>query len=347
MGRVAWHWKREFERRGYDFIHIGSKQVGPLAHPGLFPYAAHRVYRKLGRPAALLLTHEPASGAFSSRYASTVVFSHGVERRSWQLALSGADGARERVRRRTRVLYPLWRLRHCDLGLRRAQKLLLINREDAAFTRQFYKRGPGTVHVFRNGVYPSTLDERTQPEEQAVLFLGAWLERKGIGTLVEAARILQERGVRPRWRLAGTGVGREGVLSSWPQSLHESVEVIPNFKRESEESLLASASVFVLPSYFEGQPLALLQAMEAGRCCITTNCCGQRDLITHGRNGLLHESGHARQLASYIEECLRDERRRVSLGKNAKYSVKGRTWESVSSEVADFVGCAPQSLATR
>src|SRR5438045_2351204 len=91
MGRVAWHWKREFEQRGYEFVHIGNKEVGTLVHSGLFPYKAHHIYKRLKRPAALFLVHEPASGPFSSRYPSTIVFSHGIERRSWQLALSGAD----------------------------------------------------------------------------------------------------------------------------------------------------------------------------------------------------------------------------------------------------------------
>jgi hypothetical protein len=49
MGRVAWHWKREFERRGHEFLHIGSEQTGPLPHPALFPYAAYRAYKRIGR----------------------------------------------------------------------------------------------------------------------------------------------------------------------------------------------------------------------------------------------------------------------------------------------------------
>ncbi|MEW6558324.1 MAG: hypothetical protein AB1349_13420, partial [Elusimicrobiota bacterium] len=33
MGRVAWHWRNEFERRGYEFLHIGPKEVGRILHP--------------------------------------------------------------------------------------------------------------------------------------------------------------------------------------------------------------------------------------------------------------------------------------------------------------------------
>src|SRR6266436_4187467 len=104
MGRVAWHWKREFERRGYEFIHIGSSEVGRLPHPSLFPFAAYQACKRLGRAAAVLLVHEPASGLFA-KSSPTIVFSHGVERRGWQLTLQGKDGTRKRIRWRTRLLF--------------------------------------------------------------------------------------------------------------------------------------------------------------------------------------------------------------------------------------------------
>jgi glycosyltransferase involved in cell wall biosynthesis len=337
MGRVAWHWKREFERRGYEFIHIGSESVGSLPHPALFPYAAYRAYRRIERPADILLVHEPASGVFARRPNSTIVFSHGLERRSWQLGLKGQNGDKAKIRLRTRILFPLWRLRQCDIGLRRASSLLLINREDAAFAQNSYRRKAGDMLIFNNGVNPSKVDENVQPPDKAVLFLGSWLKRKGIETLVEAARILAQRDLQLRWLLAGTGLEQKEVLRSWPEHLHSSIEVIPTFTRETEEELFARSSLLVLPSFFEGQPLALLQAMEAGRCCITTNCCGQRDLIQDQFNGLLHEPGDAITLADLIARCLDNQELRLALGRNAKRSVQGRSWEVVSAEVADFV----------
>jgi glycosyltransferase involved in cell wall biosynthesis len=337
MGRVAWHWKREFERRGYEFIHIGSGSIGALPHPALFPYAAYKAYRRLKRTADILLVHEPASGVFARRSNSTVVFSHGLERRSWQLGLNGQDGSSAKLRLRTRILFPLWRLRQCDIGLRRASTLLLINNEDAAFAEDFYRRAAGDVLVFHNGVNPSKVNENVQPPNNTVLFLGSWLNRKGTETLVEAGRILAKRDLQVRWLLAGTGIEQKEVLRSWPEHLHSYIEVIPTFTPETEQELFTHSRLFVLPSFFEGQPLALLQAMEAGRCCITTNCCGQRDLIQDQLNGLLHEPGDAITLADLIARCLDDQELRLSLGRKAKRTVQGRSWEVVSAEVADFV----------
>jgi glycosyltransferase involved in cell wall biosynthesis len=337
MGRVAWHWKREFERRGYEFMHIGKEQTGRLPHPGLFPYAAYRAYKRIGRRPALLMIHEPAAGAFTQTDIPTIVFSHGLERRGWQLALQGRDGTNGEIRFRTKLLFPFWRLRQCDVGLRKATRLLLINNEDADFAAEYYGRDETGVRVFKNGVYESTLSETDQPVEQTILFIGSWLERKGVRTLIDAAHRIHKAGERPRWLLAGTGAGKEDVLREWPNYLHPFIEVVPSFTRESEKALFARASLFVLPSFFEGQPLSLLQAMETGRCCITTNCCGQRDLIQDGVNGFLHEPGDAQKLASLVISALGNNELRLTLGKHAKRSVAGRRWDTVSSEIVDFI----------
>jgi glycosyltransferase involved in cell wall biosynthesis len=340
MGRVASHWRKEFERRGYEFIHIGTEAAGRIAHPAMFPYAASSAYKRLRREASVLLVHEPASGIFTGAGRPTIVFSHGLERRGWELALQAEidNGTRNNIRWRTRLFFPLWRLRQCDIGLRNAPGLLLINTQDSEFAQNTYDRSLEDIHVFRNGVYPSTLDEHTQPADGiTALFLGSWLERKGIHTLIDAARILESRNVRINWLLAGTGADRDVVLSSWPESLRDKVEVVPNFSPDAEESLFARSNLFLLPSLFEGQPLSLLVAVETGRCCITTDCCGQRDLIRRNQNGLLHRPGDAAQLASLIEECASSESLRRSLGRNAKRTVQDRGWEHVTSEVAAFV----------
>ena len=340
MGRVASHWRKEFERRGYEFIHIGTEAAGRIAHPAMFPYAASSAYKRLRREASVLLVHEPASGIFTGAGRPTILFSHGLERRAWEMERSteNQNGNGRRIRWRTKLLFPLWRLRQCDIGLRNAPRLLLINTQDSEFVRNTYDRTLEDIHIFKNGVYPSTLDEYTQPVDGiTALFLGSWLKRKGIHTLIDAARSLDARNVRINWVLAGTGADRDVVLSSWPESLRSRVEVIPSFSPDVEESLFARSNLFVLPSFFEGQPLSLLQAMETGRCCITTDCCGQRDLIRHSENGLLHQPDDAVQLAALIEECGGSELLRRRLGHAAKQTVEGRSWESVSCDVVDFV----------
>lgn len=336
IGRVIWHWKNALEKRGYEFIHIGKSQVGKLPHHGFFPYAASQVYKRLGRRADVFLLHECVSGPFVNLGIPIVIHSQGLERRAWDLALKNNDGAIHEITWKRKITFPLWNLRHCDLGFQKASLVLLSNQQDANFAKQYYGQSGERYYVFQNGVNPAQIDEQVQPKNKCtILFLASWLKRKGNNTLVEAADILSKSGLQLNWLLAATGLEEEKVLKDWPNELKSSVEVIPFYSPNIEESIFARSNVFILPSVFEGQCLSLLQAMETGRCCITTNCCGQLDLIQHDYNGLLYEPGDAQKLASLIEQCVTNESLRIRLGKNAKNSVKGRSWESVSAAVVD------------
>ncbi|QOV22708.1 glycosyltransferase family 4 protein [Anabaenopsis elenkinii] len=338
MGRVAWHWKNEFESRGYEFLHIGPSETGRFAHKAFFPYAARRFYKKLAREASVFIVHEPASGFFLSFNIPVVVVSHGLERRSWELELQDKYGSSQKLKLRTKLLFPLWRLHYCDLGLRKGNLLLLLNQEDCEFTKQYYHRNSQDIFLYKNGIYPYHVNETPQINNPlTILFMGSWIERKGIKTLVDAAQILHKKGLTFHWLLAGTGLDHEAVLAAWPKNFHPYLEIIPKFLASDELSLFMRSQIFVLPSFFEGQPLVLLQAMASGRCCITTNCCGQKDLIRHGDNGLLYEGGNAGELAYLIQQCANDSQLRTTLGKNAKTSVENRSWKEVSAEVVNRV----------
>ena len=154
---------------------------------------------------------------------------------------------------------------------------------------------------------------------------------------MKAAELLHRRGVAARFLLAGTGVAEAAVLDAWPAELRGSVRVLPTFPSTGEAALYAAADLFVLPSFFEGQPLALLQAMSAGCCCLASDIAGHRDLIEPRRNGLLHPAGDAEALASQMAECLANPALREELGSAARRTVAGRGWNVVAGEVTDFI----------
>jgi glycosyltransferase involved in cell wall biosynthesis len=341
MGRVAWHWRQELEARGYRFVHLGPAAVGRPLHPALFPWAAWLRYARLRLRPAAILVHEPAGMPFvASRRPPAIVFSHGVERRGWEAA---RDRPRQdvAVSARSRLLFPLWRLWPADVALARAAAVMTLNADDLAFVERRYHRRAEDVLLFRNGVYAQPAADAPRGtgggRPATVLFVGSWIARKGVATLVEAAGILRRAGITPRFVLAGTGRGAAEVLAGWPAELRPAVSVLPRFAAADEAALYAGADVFLLPSFFEGQPLALLQAMAAGCCCVASDVAGTRDLIAHDRSGLLHPPGDAGQLAARVAECLASAALRERLGSQARQAVAGRGWEAVAREVIDFV----------
>ena len=337
MGRVAWHWREALTRRGHRFVHIGRRPLDRDVHPAAYPLSALAAARRIAPDADVVLAHEPAAAAFLTSRRPTIAFSHGIERRGWAAARAFMAVSGERIALRSRITYPLWRLRPCDRAMRGAEGALVINREDYDYCIQRYGRTPERTFQFRNGVDPVARAPRTQGTPATLLFLGSWLARKGTRTLVDAAIALHAQGVRPRWLLAGTGVSAPEVLGAFPEALRPSIEVIERFHARDEVALHARATLLVLPSFFEGQPLALLQAMAAALPVVTSDCCGQRDLVAHGENGLLFPRGDAVALAACIERCLADPALRARLGDAARASVAGREWPHCADEAAEFI----------
>ncbi|MCE7066131.1 glycosyltransferase family 4 protein [Dyadobacter sp. CY326] len=339
MSRVEYHWKRAFENAGFQFIHVGPREIGKTLHKSLFAFKAYRyaIKRKLN-PCAIIV-HEPAAMFFVRGKTPTFIESHGIERRGWEYELS--RDINKNIPLRTRVLYPIWRLLSCDLGLKKAHKLLLINSDDKQFALNRYNRRQEDIYVFKNGINP--VETGSVPKDFTVLFNGSWIPRKGYTVLIEAAALLSRKGIHVKYLLIGGGKPKEEVLSSWPKAFWPSIRVVDQFSPEEEVNYLRQASIVVLPSSFEGQPLSILQAMAAGKCCITTNCCGQRDFIKDKVTGFLFEPGDSAKLAELIAQCKQSAALIEKIGNAAQQAVLNRTWENVSSEVVQFV---TQNLST-
>jgi glycosyltransferase involved in cell wall biosynthesis len=80
---------------------------------------------------------------------------------------------------------------------------------------------------------------------------------------------------------------------------------------------LATADVFVLPSYREGMPRSLIEAMAMGLPCIATDIRGCREIIDDGKNGLLFRPGQIDALVHLLQRCVQPSLRR-SLGQQAR-----------------------------
>jgi glycosyltransferase involved in cell wall biosynthesis len=338
MGRVEYYWKQGFEKAGYTFIHIGPNEVGALKHKALFPSAAYRYYKRLNIKPELFIVHEAAAGTFVKRGIPCFVESHGVERKAWEDSLSGKVPVKTKISLKTKLLFPIWRLSVCDKGLKYADKLLLINSDDKQFVKSKYNRKDEDIFLFKNGIIPIDLVLlKNTGNDFTVLFNASWIDRKGTDVLVKAAEHIYASGIKINYLLIGTGLSAQTVLNDWPDYLKAQVKVVDKFKPVEEVDFLNSASLFVLPSYAEGQPLSLLQAMAAGKCCITTNCCGQKDILENEVTGFLFEPGDYVKLAELIIKCYNMPELLKIVADNAKKYIEPYTWDVVSDEVANFV----------
>lgn len=194
------------------------------------------------------------------------------------------DRARQRIL--YRLVYPLYKL-----ALSKNRVVFFLNPDDLKLFRRLKLVNSNTKQVLLNGEGVNLSDFAYSPpptEPVSFLLIARLIWDKGIGEYVESARYLKSRYPEVSFKLVGPfdsnpaaiksadveRWGKEGII----EYLGETKDVRP---------YLASASVYVLPSYREGTPRSVLEAMSMGRPIITTDAPGCRETLRDGVNGFL------------------------------------------------------------
>ena len=175
-----------------------------------------------------------------------------------------------------------------------------------------------TVLIKGSGVELDRYRETPEPPPPVTAILASRLLRtKGIEEFVAAARLLRERGLDTRFRVAGDVDDGNPLTISSEQLERWRAEGLVEFlgRRTDIAELFAAAHLVVLPSdYGEGLPRVLLEAAACGRAVVTTDHPGCRDAIEPGVTGLLVPPRNATALADAIEALARDPGRRRAMG---------------------------------
>lgn len=138
-----------------------------------------------------------------------------------------------------------------------------------------------------------------------VMLPARMLRDKGVREFVQASQLLRQKNVRARFVLAGpidanpTAIQRDEI-NAWVKLGH--VEYWGNV--QDAPALLAQSTIVCLPSYREGVPKVLLEAMSTCRAIVTTDVPGCRDAVLHGDNGLLVPPRDHVALARAIQHLL-------------------------------------------
>ena len=183
------------------------------------------------------------------------------------------------------------------------------------------------------------------PVSGRILFVGRLVEKKGAAVLLAALRVLAAEGYE--LHIVGDGPLRpdleavaEGLRVTFLGALHRT-----ELARE-----YAAASVVVFPSVLatsgdqDGLPVALLEAMAAGRPVIASALPGLADAVEDGRSGLVVPSGDAAALAAAIRSVLSDASDALRLGRGASERADAYSVRSVGER---YVALLDRLLADR
>jgi len=211
---------------------------------------------------------------------------------------------------------------------------------------------PSKVRTIQNGCNPSVFHLRDRSAARAqlavnekvelVLFVGRLDTAKGIEELLEAFASLASR--RPNLRLAFVGDGPGGAhLRSKAKQLALEDRIILNGAGSSQDvaEWLAAANVLALPSYNEGYPNVVVEALSCGRPVIATNVGGILELVNE-ESGILIAPRDSRALASAIEKAMDRRWDEPSISEQFR-----RSWDEAAAELLRICELAVQQRTAK
>jgi glycosyltransferase involved in cell wall biosynthesis len=182
---------------------------------------------------------------------------------------------------------------------------------------------PDRVEVILYGVDP---DPEMAPDPELVEFRGegpllgfvaGLRDQKGLPTLLDALDLLSARGEAPRFAIVGNGPLQDEVDRRAGSGALSATTIVRPFAGRVEPYLRA-LDVFVLPSYWEGMPIAVLEAMALGLPVVATAVDGTPEAVLEGRTGMLVAPGDAEALAARLTTLAADADARRRMGQAAR-----------------------------
>lgn len=202
------------------------------------------------------------------------------------------------------------------LGLRAADGVIVTTPELGAYVAS--RVGAAKVHLIPNGVDTARFAPapRAARRVRNVLYVGRLSGEKNLGAIVDAAARLAGR-FELQLTFVGDGPARAD-LEAEARRRNVAAEFVPVVEHRRVPAFLTDADVFVLPSYTEGHPKILLEAMSAGVPCVASNVGGNRAILEPGVTGLLFDVGDPGALAEALARVLGDTANARTLGERAR-----------------------------
>lgn len=167
------------------------------------------------------------------------------------------------------------------------------------------------INIFNNAVNIPDYRVEWNEDKINILFLGVLIKRKGIYELIEAIKVLNQEGTIKEkglnFVIGGSGPEEERIkeiISDY--NLEHCVQMSGWVNGALKEKLLKKSQVFILPSYNEGLPMAILEAMSYGIPVISTNVGSIAEVVKEGITGTLIKKGNVEEIIYSINNEISD-----------------------------------------
>lgn len=211
-----------------------------------------------------------------------------------------------------------------------SKKVFFQNQDDKnEFILNGLLKNDKTVIINGSGVNLEKFKETPIPENPTFLFIGRLIKDKGIMEYLEACKKVKEKYPEVRCLLVGPYDSNPSALT--PEELKPYIEsgvIEYNGEQNDVRPFIAQCSTYLLPSYHEGTPKTVLEAMAMGRSIITSDAPGCRETVIEGLNGYLVKVKDTQGLISKMEYLISNQDICITMGKESakiakeKYDVR-------------------------
>jgi glycosyltransferase involved in cell wall biosynthesis len=211
-----------------------------------------------------------------------------------------------------------------------SKKVFFQNNDDKdEFVRKGILKKDKVVIINGSGVNLEKFRPEPLPDISAFLYIGRLIKDKGIMEYLEACKRVKYEYPMVRCLLVGPYDSNPSALQ--PEELEPFISegVIEYFGEQSDvRPYLRQCSTYVLPSYHEGTPKTVLEAMAVGRSIITSNAPGCKETVVDGYNGYLVDVKDIDGLVAKMKSLIEDEALNSEMAKHSlklakdKYDVK-------------------------
>lgn len=199
-----------------------------------------------------------------------------------------------------------------------------------------YGLNPIDIEVIGNGVDENLFCPiQNEFNEKYILYTGRLSYRKGLFDFIECGINICSQYPDINFKLTGKGPLADKLKKIVHESAYEDrFEFLGHVEKSKLIELYQNATLFILPSHYEGLPTTLLEAMSCGLPVIATSVSGNLDVIESGKNGILVPIKSPAKMAKAVSSLLDDKNLRIRLGVAARKTIEERfTWHAISDKI--------------
>jgi glycosyltransferase involved in cell wall biosynthesis len=314
----------ELRRRGHTVVPVGPENgvgwLGDLFRKGGFTPEVYRLQRPIDPSCVkglvelfrehridLVHSHEFTMGVYGAAATRLLGLPH-------LITMHGGLTVCKALRRRIALRWAMRTSEHVVMVSRATQKQFA---DDLGVKGSLFKVVPNGVPTEAGDAARVRGEFGIAEHECVILAVGVLEVHKGHRFLVEALAQLEREKIGTEWKLiiaGGAGGSEHDDLLRMVRAAGVQDRVHFAFNRTDVKDLLALADVFVMPSLWEGLPMAVLEAMVAGKAIVASRIAGIPEAIVDGREGLLVPPGQVTPLADALRKLILNPERRASLG---------------------------------